>query len=99
MSEGADRARKPSWFAKLDRPIAVTDGRPVRHRRLAIALTLIATVLGLVLVRSADYLFGYVGLLVVGVGSLAFVVGCVIWRRRRNRELTGSPTRWPDQDL
>ena len=33
-----------------------------------------------------------------GVGlvlALAFVVSYVIWRRRRNRRLTGSPDTWP----
>src|SRR5687768_1828365 len=28
---------------------------------------------------------------VLGVGSLVFVVAYVVWRRRRNRRLTGSP--------
>lgn len=29
------------------------------------------------------------------VGIVVFLIGYVIWRRRRNKRLTGSPTDWP----
>ena len=32
---------------------------------------------------------------VMSVASIVFIVGYVIWRRRRNERLTGSPTKWP----
>ena len=32
----------------------------------------------------------------VAVLSAASVVAYVVWRRRRNRLLTGDPTKWPD---
>lgn len=32
----------------------------------------------------------------VGLGSVVFLVFYVVWRRRRNRMLTGSPTTWPE---
>lgn len=32
----------------------------------------------------------------VFAGVVAFLTGYVIWRRRRNKRLTGSPTTWPE---
>jgi hypothetical protein len=40
---------------------------------------------------------GLACLLLIGLG-LAELVWYVIWRRRRNRRLTGSPTRWPTRE-
>ena len=34
-------------------------------------------------------------LVAIAAGTVAFLVGYVIWRRRRNKRLTGSPTTWP----
>lgn len=57
---------------------------------------LVGTALATVLIAGGRAVFGegaaIVGVLVV---SLAFVVAYVIWRRRRNRRLTRSPTTWP----
>lgn len=35
-------------------------------------------------------------LAIVFAGVVAFLIVYVIWRRRRNKRLTGSPTSWPE---
>ena len=89
MDTGTDRVDKPSWYAKLDRPIMVSDGRPVRRRGLAIALAAVVALIGILLISLAERAFGGVTVLVAGVAVLVFLVWYVIWRRRRNRQLTG----------
>jgi uncharacterized membrane protein YfcA len=37
-----------------------------------------------------------VALAIVFAAAVAFLIVYVIWRRRRNKRLTGSPTSWPD---
>jgi Flp pilus assembly protein TadB len=87
-------------FAKLDRPIYRADDseQRVRWGRLWIvkAGASIVVVVALLVLRSL--VDEGVAILVLLVASIGFVVGYVVWRRRRNRRLTGSPTTWAEQD-
>ena len=100
QNEPAEREpRKRSWLAELDRPFYVADGRQPRHRGRALILT---AVLGIVLVVGITFITratGAAGWLILTAGAVVFLVVYILWRRRRNREMTGSPTRWPDSDL
>ena len=57
----------------------------------AILAVIVGTVIGSVLTDVFN-----VGALVTFSLAVAVVVGYVLWRRRRNEHLTGSPTQWPD---
>lgn len=50
---------------------------------------------GLLAARRALVLSEGAAILAVLAASVAFLVVYVVWRRRRNRRLTGSPTSWP----
>jgi hypothetical protein len=67
----------------------------VAWRRLGGAY-LVGTILATALIAGATAVVGE-GAAIVGVllAAVAFLVAYVIWRRRRNRRLTGSPTTWP----
>jgi hypothetical protein len=68
------------------------------HWRRLIASYLVGSIAAGVLLALAGRVIGELAA-AIGVGLLAvgFVVAYVIWRRRRNTRLTGSPTTWPSQ--
>src|SRR5688500_6791991 len=88
-------------LAKMDKPIypANADGSGFAWRRwLGAELVGLTIFFGLYLVLSATVGAGWasVGL---GVAAIAFLTWYCIWRRRRNRAMTGSPTTWPAEDF
>jgi hypothetical protein len=87
------------WFARIDQPVSVRGGRLVRHRgRRVVILIAVVVVIDVVVRVSGARLGGWSYLAAAGL-TLAFLVWYVLWRRGRNRALTGSPTTWPDEDL
>jgi hypothetical protein len=68
----------------------------VAWQRLGVSY-LVGTILATALIGGAGAVVGE-GAAIVGVlvAAVAFLVAYVIWRRRRNRRLTGSPTTWPN---
>ena len=67
----------------------------VHWRRLAVAYVTGSVLAGL-LIAGADRVLGQpMGAVAVVALIAALVVLYLVWRRRRNRRLTGSPTMWP----
>jgi hypothetical protein len=70
----------------------------VHGLRLA-ATYVVGTGLVLLLVAAGSRLFGEAAAATVGfVLVVVLLVAYVTWRRHRNKELTGSSTRWPTTD-
>jgi Flp pilus assembly protein TadB len=90
LGERAGRFDDESVIYRADDP-----EQKVAWRRLGSSY-LVGTALAAVLIAGGGAVFGE-GAAIVGVlvASVAFLVAYVIWRRRRNRRLTGSPTTWP----
>lgn len=67
----------------------------IEWRRFGVAYVL-GTVLAGLLIAGADRLLGQPSgsLAVIGL-SVVLMIMYVLWRRRRNRRLTGSATTWP----
>lgn len=67
----------------------------VKWGRWAVA-DVIGSVIAVVLIAVCSALFGELvgGAVAFGIGVVYLVV-YLTWRRRRNKRLTGSPTRWP----
>ncbi len=86
-------------FASIDERYAVrrtqADGLRQSRKGAAWALAVVAVV---VISVARVLLDGLVASLVVLAAALAFLVWYVIWRRARNRRMTGSPTTWPTAD-
>lgn len=99
-SSGSGDGHQPqrdSLISKLDRPVYVK-GRGSTATPGRVVLTVLAVVAG----SLAAYLLasrGVEGALAAIVLSVVWVVGYVVWRRARNRRLTGSPTTFPESDL
>ena len=71
----------------------------IEWRRLGVAYV-VGTVLAGLLIAGADRLLGQPsGSLAVFGLFVVLVVMYVVWRRRRNRRLTGSATTWPSRDV
>ena len=67
----------------------------VHWSRLGVAWA-IGKVVSVLLLGIAALLFGELAGAIIGfVLAVTFVVFYVVWRRRRNKRLTGSPTTWP----
>ena len=81
-----------------DRTVVHRRGRPLSETRwgLAGAARAVGGILAAVLLGVAGMIldppWSYVAVLVLVVGALT---AYVLWRRDRNRRLTGSPTTWP----
>ena len=91
--------RAAEWFGRFDDESVIysasDDGQRVAWRRLGATWAV-----GSLLVAALAWLGRAVGneagvMIALLVGLVAFLVGYVIWRRRRNTRLTGSPTTWP----
>lgn len=67
----------------------------VHWRRLALSYV-VGSLVATAVIVAAGALVGE-GLVIAAlfVAAVAFLVAYVVWRRRRNRRLTGSPTAWP----
>jgi hypothetical protein len=56
-------------------------------------------VLGSAVFAGMWLLFGEGAAAMIGLaGVVAGLIVYVVWRRRRNRRLTGSPTKWPEPE-
>lgn len=83
-----------------DRSALTLDGTNRRNKRSIVAgwilsfVLVVAVSVGLAAARGSAK--GWVSLAVL-VGAIAFVSGYVVWRRKRNERLTGSPTSWPNR--
>lgn len=63
--------------------------------RLGLSVLATSAVVGLMIAVAGGVDLGDLASAVIFGGSVLFLIGYVIWRRRRNRGLTGSPTKWP----
>lgn len=90
IGERAGRFDDESVIYRADDP-----EQKVAWKRLGVSY-LAGTILATALIAGATAVAGE-GAAIVGVlvASVAFVMAYVIWRRRRNRRLTGSSTTWP----
>ncbi len=81
-----------------DKSVIYRAGDPaqkVEWRRFGVAYVL-GTVLAGLFIAGADHLVGQpFGSLVVICLAVVLVIMYVLWRRRRNKRLTGSATTWP----
>ncbi len=67
----------------------------VHWRRLAFSYV-VGSLLAIAVIAGAGAVVGEgAAITALLVAAVAFLVAYVIWRRRRNRRLTGSPTTWP----
>ena len=70
-------------------------GQKVHWRRLAVACVAGSMLAGLLLAAAERVLGRPMGALAVVALMTVLVVLYIVWRRRRNQRLTGSPTMWP----
>lgn len=69
----------------------------IHWRRLAMSFV-VGSLVAAVLLFAADRLIGgWAAQVVVLVLTVVFLVAYLVWRRRRNARLTGSPTTWPNE--
>ena len=99
MNTLVGQLNRMSRFARFDRPFWLADGRTPKNRPRSQAVAAVLFVVVAIVMRIVVSRLNGVGIAFMMVMFLGLFVWYCIWRRRRNRALTGSPTTWPDEDL
>lgn len=95
--------RISEWFGKLDDISLISRGDGSQSRapvRRWVTAWLVGSILSFGLLAAAILILGRVdGDILSGIIIAVYLALYVLWRRRRNERLTGSPRRWPPTEI